>query len=374
MAGGDSTPASLPEGFLALPPQWSTIAPEVDATFALVFWFAVGTALTIFAAVGWFCWRYRRGAVDRHRHPLRPHRTQLQLVWSALPLLFLGFLFHEGAATYQDMRVAPEGALEIRVRGMQWNWEFEHPGGVIDDLNYLRVPVDTPIELVLSSSDVIHSFFVPAFRLKQDVVPGMYSTLWFQATHETPDIECERDSDCPDGLWCGKVPPGEIERHCALPIFCAEYCGAPHGIRASAFREGGRNTNHATMMADLRVISREAYDDPNFGSGCGLPCNCCNADDEEACWGEQLHANYCVACHSVDGVAQAPAPSWAGLPGRTRHFTDGTSTIADANYIRQSILQPQSQVVEGYDQINMPPFRFSDRQLDAIIAYIRTLD
>ena len=372
---GDDGSGSLPDGSLALPPQWSTIAPEVDATFAVIFWFAVATALTIFVAMGWFAWRYRRSAVDRHHYGLRPHPTRLQLVWFALPLLFFGYVFREGLVTYSAMRTAPEGALEIRVRAMQWNWEFEHPGGVIDRLNVLRVPVDTPVHLIMSSSDVIHSFFVPAFRLKQDVVPGMYTTLWFQATQTTPDTACERDADCPEGLWCSRRARGQGERQCTIPIYCAEYCGAPQGITASAFREGGRNTHHATMMGDLVVVEDELYRRWWIGPPpLPDPCDGLEEGEHDACLGESLYDSFCVACHSVDGATRAPAPNWAGLFGRVRHFEDGTSAVADENYIRRSILQPQEQVVEGYGNINMPPFRLSDRQLDAIIAYIRSLD
>ena len=302
------------------------------------------------------------------------HSTWLEITWTFAPLMLLVYLFHEGFTGYAAGRVAPEDALTIRVRAMQWNWEFEHTGGVIDDLNLLRVPARTPVRLVMSSSDVLHSFFVPAFRVKRDVVPGMYSTLWFEVPRETPVVECERDGDCPEGLWCGGIGPGDAHRTCAIPIFCAEYCGAPVGISRSAFSEGGRNTNHATMMGDLRVISPEEYWNPFSHPTTPVPGECEGAESEDVCWGEQLHGQYCVACHSVDGVTSRPAPNWAGLWRRERSFVDGTTAVADENYIRQSILQPQSQVVAGYASVNMPPFRFSDRQLDAIIAYIRSLD
>lgn len=364
------TDESLPEGTLQLPPQWSTLAPEVDRSFMLIFWISVVVALAIFLTVAVFAWRYRRRAGVRAKPT--GHSTLLEVAWTAGPLVLLVYLFHVGFTGYAAGRVAPDDALTIRVRAMQWNWEFEHTGGVVDDLNTLRVPARTPIRLVMGSLDVLHSFFVPAFRVKRDVVPGMYSTLWFEVPRETPVIECARDADCPEGLWCGNVSPGDMERTCAIPIFCAEYCGAPAGITASAFREGGRNTNHSTMMGDLRAISEEEYWQPIIDPPGGAP-GCSSADDLQVCWGQQIHSSYCVACHSVDGVAQAPAPNWAGLWRRERAFVDGSSAVADANYIRQSILQPQSQVVTGYASVNMPPFRFSDRQIDAIVAYIRSL-
>lgn len=362
---------NLPEGTLQLPPQWSTIAPEVDAMYYFIYWVSVAFTVAIFGAMIWFMWKYRRRPGVKSKQP--GHATALEITWTFAPLILLVILFHEGFVGYVKGAVAPEDSVEVRVRGMQWNWEFEHRGGVIDDLNYLRVPVNTPVRLVMSSSDVLHSFFIPTMRVKRDVVPGMYSTLWFEATHQTPDIVCEQDADCPEAMWCGKVPPGESERKCSLPIFCTEYCGAPTGITASAFSEGGRNTNHSTMMGDLAVVTMEEYD-AFIEEGPPPPPECESADDPAACWGENLHSNYCVACHSVDGVAQAPAPNWKGLYGNQRQFVDGSSTEADENYIRQSILQPQSQIVQGYANVNMPPFRFSDRQLDAIIAYMRSLN
>ncbi|MAQ15361.1 MAG: hypothetical protein CMN30_11280 [Sandaracinus sp.] len=362
---------NLPEGTLQLPPQWSTLAPEVDEMYYFIYWVSVAFTVVIFAAMIYFMWKYRR----RPGLKAKPtgHSTALEIGWTFAPLILLVVLFHQGFTGYVRGAVAPEDSIEVRVRGMQWNWEFEHRGGVIDDLNYLRVPVNTPVRLIMSSSDVLHSFFVPAFRVKRDVVPGMYSTLWFEATQETPDIQCESDADCPEGLWCGNTPPGGEARECVLPIFCAEYCGAPRGITASAFDEGGRNTNHSTMMGDLKVITQAEYDE-FIELGPPPPASCQGRDDINECWGEQIHQSYCVACHSVDGATQAPAPNWKGLFGNQRQFVDGSSATADENYIRQSILQPQSQIVQGYNNVNMPPFRFSDRQLDAIIAYMRSLN
>ena len=362
---------TLPEGTLQLPPQLSTGAETVDSMYYFIYWVSVAFTVAIFAAMIWFMWKYRR----RPGVKAKPtgHATALEIGWTFAPLILLVILFHQGFTGYVQNAVAPEDSIEIRVRGMQWNWEFEHRGGVIDDLNYLRVPHNKPVRLVMSSSDVLHSFYVPAFRVKRDVVPGMYSTLWFQATHLTGHQACESDADCAEGLWCGKVAPGGEQRECTIPVFCAEYCGAPQGITASAFDEGGRNTNHSTMMADLAVVTQEEYD-TFIKEGPPPPPECESADDPAACWGQNLHANYCVACHSVDGVAQAPAPNWKGLFGNQRQFADGSSATADENYIRQSILQPQSQIVQGYANVNMPPFRLSDRQLDAIIAYMRSLN
>ncbi len=252
----------------------------------------------------------------------------------------------------------------------------------------------------MSSSDVLHSFFVPVFRVKRDVVPGMYSTLWFRSDYLTDARPCTEDSDCDEGHWCGGRI-GQDNRTCAIPAFCTEYCGAGQGITRSAFDDPdgeGRNTNHSTMMTDLRVITQEAYqrfinEGPPPPASCALPGDApaprevaegqppyeYQAEEgaprfDLACWGENLYqTSGCTACHGVDGAQQQPAPNWAGIWESARPFTDGTSHLGDAEYIKQSILQPQSQIVAGYAGVNMPPYRFSDKQLDAIVAYIRSL-
>lgn len=364
----------LPEGTLQLPPPLSTIAPEVDQTYMLIYWISMVFMVLITGAMLWFMWKYRR----REGNKPKPtgHSTALEIAWTFSPLILLVYLFHEGFTGYMHGAIAPEDSVEIRVRGMQWNWEFEHRNGVIDELNVLKVPVGTPVQLIMSSSDVLHSFFIPTFRVKRDVVPGMYSTLWFQSDYLTDARPCTEDADCDEGHWCGGRI-GQDNRTCALPAFCTEYCGAGAGITRSAFDDPdgeGRNTNHSTMMTDVRVITQEAYQ-RFINEGPPPPAACGTGDDiDEACWGEQIYqTSGCTACHSVDGVQQQPAPNWAGIWGNARPFTDGETRQGDAEYIKQSILQPQSQIVNGYAGVNMPPYRFSDKQLDAIVAYIRSL-
>ncbi|MEM1417003.1 MAG: cytochrome c oxidase subunit II, partial [Myxococcota bacterium] len=184
-----------PQGTIQLPPQLSTIAPEVDAMYYAIYWISVAFAVAIFVAMGYFLVKYKREP-GRKAVPTG-HNTFIEVFWTFTPVLLLLWLFIEGFNGYVKMSVAPEDSVEVRVRGMQWNWEFEHAGGVIDDLNKMKVPVDTPVKLIMSSSDVLHSFFVPGFRVKRDVVPGMYTTLWFEGTTQTAEVACESDNDCP---------------------------------------------------------------------------------------------------------------------------------------------------------------------------------
>lgn len=390
---------TLPEGTTQLPPQFSTLAPQVDDMYMLIYWVSVIFTVGVTVAMLAFMYKYRR----RKGHKPKPtgHSTALEILWTFTPLILLGVLFHQGFEGYVYGAVAPEDSVEIRVRGMQWNWEFEHRNGVVDELNVLKVPVNTPIKLIMSSSDVLHSFFIPTMRVKRDVVPGMYSTLWFESTVRTDDIndgapqECTEDSQCPEGFWCGGRVGAE-GRTCVIPIFCAEYCGAGAGITRSAFDDPdgeGRNSNHSTMMADLIVTTTENYDTliavgPPPPGECATETAAAEVAEGEvpdvlavgdtnfdmSCWGENLYQNSgCTACHGVDGQQQQPAPNWAGLWGAERPMDGGPAAQGDADYIRTSILQPQAQIVEGYAGVNMPPYRFSDNQLNAIVAYIRSL-
>jgi cytochrome c oxidase subunit II len=186
----------------------------------------------------------------------------------------------------------------------------------------LTVPVNKPVKLILSSSDVIHSFFVPAFRLKNDAVPGMYSTIAFE-----PNVI------------------GEAQ------VFCAEYCG----------------TSHSGMLAKINVVSQADFD-TFMREGPKKP-------DELTVeqWGEKLFAqNNCNTCHSRDG-SKSPGPTFKGVFGRNEMMSTGTGVDIDDNYLRESIQKPQAKIVMGYNQVQMPQFSLSDRQIDALIAYLKTI-
>ncbi|MBC7172746.1 MAG: cytochrome c oxidase subunit II [Polyangiaceae bacterium] len=332
-----------PQGTTQLPPQLSTFAAEVDRLYYLIYWVSVVSFVLITGFMVYYVVKYRR----RPGLKAEPtgHSTVLEIAWTFSPLIFLAYLFHAGFQGYMAGAVAPVDSLEIRVRAMQWNWEFEYPNGMTT-LNELTVPAGQPVKLIMSSSDVLHSFFVPEFRIKRDVVPGMYTTIWFEAPNETP-------ADKP------------------IVVFCAEYCGAPLGI-ADGTVATGMNSNHSTMLANLRVVSREAFD-TLMQEGPPAPAQCQNADNPAVCWGQDIHNKVCKSCHSVDPGVNAPGPSWATLWGAERSFEDGGSVTADENYIRESILQPGQHIVKGYAGVNMPPFRLPERQIDAVIAYMRSL-
>lgn len=323
-----------------LPPAASTIAESHDFMYDLIWWGSMVFLVVITAAAVWFSIRYHRS--KGHKPMPTGHNMPLEIGWTFIPILPLIYLFHAGFAGYMEGMIAPENAIEVRVRGAQWQWEFSYPNGATES-DTLTVPVDEPVKLVMSSSDVLHSFFVPAFRVKRDVVPGMYTTLWFEATDE-----------------------GEYQ------VYCAEYCGAPEGV------EG--NAGHSAMWAKVNVVSRDEYDThvkDLAEAGMKPPEECEGTEDPMACWGETLYSDKgCNACHSTDGTALA-GPSWQGIWGAQEALAGGESVTVDENYIRESIRQPQAKVVAAFaDKGQMPPYpeaSVTEPEVDAIIAFIKSL-
>ena len=224
------------------------------------------------------------------------------------------------------MRTPPKDAVDITVTGKQWLWTFEYYNGK-KTLNELYVRQNRPVRMVMRADDVIHSFFVPAFRVKQDLMPGRYTQLWFTPT---------------------KIG--------TFDIFCAEYCG----------------TGHSKMLGKVIVLSPEAYD--IWEKGVAVDGGEAVASLPPAELGEKLYKGKgCNACHSVDGSVVI-GPSFKGLYEREGELEDGASYTADENYIMQSILEPQEQIVKGFQPV-MPSFKgiLSDAEITAIIAYIKTL-
>ncbi len=303
-----------------LPSEASTTAPKVDWVFFFIL--AVSTvffAVTLFVLLS-FIIKYRRRA-GVAPSPSAAHNTKLELAWSIIPGGLMLVMFYLGVTTYIDMRTPPEDALEVRVTGQKWSWSFTYPNGHTDP--NLHVPVNQPVRLVMTSEDVIHSFFVPDFRLKMDVVPGRYTKAWFTAT-ATGDYQ----------------------------VLCTEYCG----------------TKHSEMLAKVIVHEPGGFETWLKESGNVLA----HMSPVEA--GKYLYeAQGCKACHSVDG-SPGIGPSWKGVFGHQARFADGTSAKADENYLRESIVDPQAKVVAGFGPV-MPTYqgKLKDGEITAIIDYIKSL-
>jgi cytochrome c oxidase subunit 2 len=307
------------------PEQASTHAQAVDALFFFLTAVTGAAGLLITVLLIYFAVRYRRRS-PHDRTPRILGSLRLELAWSIGPFLIFLVMFFWGARVYLAVARTPDDAIDVYVVGKQWMWKVQHPGGQ-REINELHVPVGRRVKLTLTSEDVIHSFFVPAFRIKQDAVPGRYVQTWFEATRV-----------------------GDYH------LFCAEYCG----------------TYHSGMIGKVHVLRKEDYDVWLDRRAEGAP----------ALEGRKLFLKLqCVACHSGD----ARAPNLEGLFGRTVVLEDGRRVTADAAYIRESILRPRAKVVAGWKPI-MPSYDGrlvdeSDRkkeigqeeQIIRLIAFIRSL-
>ncbi|HTW95997.1 MAG TPA: cytochrome c oxidase subunit II [Tepidisphaeraceae bacterium] len=301
-------------GLPLAPPEASTFAPSVDALFLFEVIVAGFFCFGIFFSIVYFCIRYRRRS-EYEVPPKMPKHYTLELAWTIVPFIFMLIYYFWGAEMYVDMKKPAQNGLEIHVIAKQWMWKIEHPEGV-REINALHVPVDVPIKLVLASQDVIHDFYVPAFRMKQDVVPGSFVTEWFEATHT--------------GTY---------------HFFCAQFCGV----------------GHSTMRGLVYVMTQHDYNAWLAGAVPG---------ESAAAAGSHLFtALGCVECHGER------APTLAGLYESTVHLEDGRTMVADEEYLRDAILSPSGQRVAGYAPI-MPSFlgQISEEQLYQLIEYIKSLE
>lgn len=304
--------------FPLFPEQASTIAGQVDALYFLLLGLAIIFSLAIFFTLILFTIKYRRKSPDDR--PKQIHGSiPLELAWTIIPLFMAIGVFTLGADVFFRMRRAPADPLEIYVVGKQWMWKIQHAAGK-REINELHVPVNQPVRLTMTSEDVIHDFFVPAFRVKQDVVPGRYTTLWFEAT---------------------KV--GEYR------LFCAEYCG----------------TQHSSMVGTVTVMEPSAYHDWLMGtSGVG--------ESMAEAGARQFQQFGCETCHKASGKGRGPI--LAGIFGKTEKLTSGQEIPVDVDYLRESILQPRTKIVAGFEPI-MPPYegQISEEAMLQIIAYIQSM-
>ncbi len=307
----------MDEGFRLFPDQASSIAPRVDAVYAFLIGVSAFFTIAIFLAIVYLAIYYRRSAIRDRRQTHRAGMWMLEAAWIAIPFMLTMVMFTWGAAIYVDMRTMPEDAIEIQVMGKQWMWKIQHPQGR-SEINELHVPVGQPVRLRMISEDVIHSFFIPDFRVKMDVLPDRYTSLWFEATQ-----------------------PGEYY------LFCAEYCG----------------TDHADMSGRVVVMQPAEYAEWLSG-GENLP--------PVTAGGELFSQFRCDTCHYQGG--QPRCPPLENLFGNEVRLTDGQAVTADEEYIRESILDPTAKIVAGYQPM-MPTFegQLTEEQIFHLIAYIKSL-
>ncbi len=342
-------------GFMGtLPVVGTEIAGRWDALYIFLVWLSVFFFVLVVGAMIYFAIKYRSSVVKKTRYITGNHL--LEGIWIAVPTILLLVIFGWGYVVYRDMTQSPIDAYEIRVIGKQWLWTFQYDNGTTT-VGELYVPINKPVKLIMTSQDVLHDFFIPNFRVKQDVVPGMYTSVWFEAR-----------------------VPGKHQ------VFCAEYCGTSHsGMLAQvialddtqwkAWLAGGKITDvpkatdeigaadaprgTLTSQADTLRVAQAAPELKRVSM---------------VMQGKNVfESKGCVSCHSVDGTHKI-GPSAKGLYGSKPELMDGTHVTADENYLRESIESPQAKLVKGYSPV-MPTFKglIDETEMNALLAYFKSI-
>jgi cytochrome c oxidase subunit 2 len=316
----------MPSRTFWMPEQASTVAPSVDGVYYFIYWICVSLFVGIAIVTTLFVVKYRHREGVEHE-PAAGHSTALELTWTIIPTLVVLMMFYFGFRGFMDMAVEPPNPLEVVVTARTWNWDFAYPGvspQVSSDDGKLHIPVNTPVRFVLNSMDVIHSMFVPAFRIKRDAVPGRFNRFWVEATHT-----------------------GEFD------LYCAEYCGQ----------------NHSTMLTKVVVHTQEDFQrwlkeaaewrgrKPPIQAGQGL-----------------IAARGCITCHSIDGTT-INAPTFRNLYGSQVPLADGRTVTADDAYIMESIRNPTAKVHAGFPPMSVAfgPESLRDVDVEAIIWFMKSI-
>lgn len=334
------------------------LVTPTDQVFMIILLISSFAFILLMALMMYFVVVYRRKPGVAAERSAR-HNTALEIAWTLVPSLALVVMFFDGFWVYIQQAVAPGESLVMDLTAYKWNWEVRYPNGAVStettksaaldsdqgglawgDYPVFYMPANTPVKLKMNSKDVMHSFYVPDFRVKFDVMPNRYTNIWFKAND-------------PEG---GRVLPAT---HPTLPgvefedhwVFCAEYCGE----------------KHSEMAAIIRVVPPAAYEK-------WVAANVMDMSGDPVAIGKKLYvAKGCNACHSVDGSKNV-GPSWLNMYGEEQMLTDGSKVIADDNYLRESILVPAAKIVAGYPN-QMPSYQgqLNDLELAALLAYMRSI-
>lgn len=304
-----------------MPTEASHIASQVTDLYKFLLWASAIACFILIGGMIFFVLKYKRRPGVKSAYI--SHNTTLEFLWSFIPLVIFIAMFAWGWVIFHKMHTMPKDGLEIHIVAKQWAWEAQYKSGVKTG-NLVVAPVDTDVKLIMTSNDVLHSFYVPSLRIKQDVIPGRYTALWFNSN---------------------KL--GEFH------IFCAEYCG----------------TQHSGMIATLKVVSREDYDawleeESKVGT---LPL---------AQRGEKVfQTKACASCHSTADATTKVGPALFKKFGAQETMADGSQVTVDENYLRESITNPNAKTVKGFPQNVMPSFQgqLSDVEMAALIEYIKGL-
>lgn len=304
----------------------SAYANDFNSIFYFLMWTGLGLFLLVVIPMFWFAIKYRRKHENQKAVSQVDQNHTIETIWTFLPLVYLAVCFVWGFMGYLNVTTIPLGSKNLRVIGQKWNWTVQYPDediSVSGQGAVIGVPLGQNIQLTMSSQDVIHSFFLPNFRIKQDVLPGRYSTLWFNATEV-----------------------GEF------PVFCAEYCG----------------DSHSNMLAVLKVMPPEEYKD-----WVDQVKNANNALSPKELGAKLYQTKACVTCHSLDGSARI-GPSYKGLYGTMAELASGARVKVDDNFIKEHILTPTKTPVKGYPPV-MPSFQgqLSEADINGLIEFIKSV-
>jgi cytochrome c oxidase subunit II len=306
-----------------LPGAGSALAHSIDGLFYYILWVSTVSVVLILGAMVYICVKYRTTsrAENKAAESQMDHSNLLEAIWSVAPIFFLVTFFVWGFKDFTAIRTPPKDSIEIYATGQKWKWTFKYPNGHVD--GELHVPKGKNVRIIIKSVDVLHSLFLPEFRMKMDAVPGRYTDLWFNADYAG-----------------------------TFPIFCAEYCGK----------------QHSDMLAQVVVHDGDGYDKWLEVKEKEIE----NMPPVEL--GQAMYKQFgCAACHSLDGKPNT-GPTFKGLFGRAETLATGKQITVDENYIRDSLLTPQKDIVQGFPP-QMPSFQgqLSDKKIDGLIAFIKTL-
>jgi cytochrome c oxidase subunit 2 len=329
-----------------LPIAATDAAVSWDALYNFLIWISIFFFVLVVGAMIYFAVKYRNRPGHKAVYETGSHL--LEAIWIGVPTVLLLVIFAWGYHVYREMKQAPSDAYEIKVVGKQWLWTFLYDNGTTT-VGELYVPVNKPVKLLMTSQDVLHGFFIPNFRVKQDVVPGMYSSVWFEATI-----------------------PGKHQ------VFCTEYCGTSHsGMLAQVIALEDKDWNDWLRGKKIAIDKiPNANRDPNetaaadtttISQAAATSAPVSLVDQGKVIYNKMA----CATCHSTDGAVKA-GPTFKGLFGSKVTLTDGTVVTADENYIRESIELPNAKIVKGYAP-QMPTFKglINENDMTAVISFIK---
>lgn len=364
--------ATLANGFFSefwlRKPSATESGRETDAMFMWLWWFCVVWFVFLMALMVFWVVKYRRRP-GKIAQVSPSHNTPLEIAWTVIPSLFLIYIFFRGFWGYIDKIVSPGDAIEMQVVGFKWGWQLNYPNGAetpttkvmgAKEVPVFYMPAKTPVRLRMQSRDVMHAFFVPDFRIKQDVLPNRYMTVWFNPDGpDASDPNVDRHPTVEELKGRGMTDEQLKKRPDLVAlagspytehyVFCAEYCG----------------TEHSEMSGYIRVVPDDVFN--AWHNAIGTPA-------DPIALGQQVWKTKCASCHTINGAPNT-GPTWLNTFGSMETLTDGTQVVVDEAYILESIFDPSKKIVKGYEGQNMSSFRglLTPAQVDGVIQFMKSI-